>query len=469
MIIFALVLLYLVFFILNTQSTVWPEMVTYPYLANHGFLLYKDIGIPYTPILVWFLQIAEGFFGYTPQVVIGIIILNATINLLLVWVISKKIWVFSKFAPLLSILFYGLWFFYLEGNGFWFDIFEVPFVLGAFYFMYCFLFREKKTSQLIWGVIFLSLALLIKQSALWMTLVSGLMIVIVEFGQTTKLIRSLTIFIVSFLAPILVTCAVFLIQGNLNEYLFWAYQYTYLIMPFAKDAHSDPRTGGTIKLTMILLGLVPLFVNKFKEFKELLFMLGFLAASFMFTYPRWEIFHLQPFLAVLSVIGPPLLASYLFRKEQIRKVVIAGLVIYLLVSSLIVGRQLQRFWQKPIRFFEPEIYQVAKIIREKGYTSAVVYNSHDQLYPLLNMTVPVRLYVQNFATFMVDVPDIQERLIEEFEKSKPKYVIYTPVSGRGGVLPGDFRPEKFGNYIDQNYILKEKLPVSTWILERKIK
>src|SRR5216684_3579309 len=78
-----LVHLVLLFF---TRFTLWPEMVVYPYLLNHGFLLYRDIINPYPPLLAYKLSFFASLFGYQPapyQILTWLIILITDVAIFL--------------------------------------------------------------------------------------------------------------------------------------------------------------------------------------------------------------------------------------------------------------------------------------------------------------------------------------------------------------------------------------------------
>jgi len=66
MIIFGLIGLFTLhlFILIHLQFTSWPEMFSYPYLLNNGFNLYKDIALPYQPLLMLILSVVYKIFGY---------------------------------------------------------------------------------------------------------------------------------------------------------------------------------------------------------------------------------------------------------------------------------------------------------------------------------------------------------------------------------------------------------------------
>ncbi|MFC1624889.1 hypothetical protein ACFL15_00775 [Patescibacteria group bacterium] len=53
-----------IFILFGLQFTAWPEMFSYPYLRNNGFLIYKDMIHPYPPVLTLALSIIFKILGY---------------------------------------------------------------------------------------------------------------------------------------------------------------------------------------------------------------------------------------------------------------------------------------------------------------------------------------------------------------------------------------------------------------------
>src|SRR5258708_3483596 len=116
------------------QFTVWPEMVSFPYLINHGFILYKDAIHAYPPLLVLVLAILNTIFGYGPWILKGFAWTFLLVNDVLIFLIIKK------FTKKNNLAFVGLVFYiftepFLEGNMVWPDIVIVTPLLFSFYYL----------------------------------------------------------------------------------------------------------------------------------------------------------------------------------------------------------------------------------------------------------------------------------------------------------------------------------------------
>lgn len=438
-----------------TQFTAWPEMLTYPYLLNNGFVLYRDLIVQYTPLMIWFLQIVERLFGYSTQTLIILTWALFLINISLIFILSKKIWHGVKGA-ILSVFIFSLWFVYFEGNGFWFELFQTPFILLAFYFLYCHFFNKSK-NDLILGGFFLSLSFFIKQSAFWIILIIFGWIIFNNFKKNN--LQKITNDLITILAPFILlfisTVVVAFYGGYLKEYINWAYVFTFLQFPFSKGFQVYPNITQLIKLLVPLVFLLPILLAILKRERKATFAGLFLLAAFMAAFPRWGLFHLMPFLAVGALVAPPYI--------RVGKKLIAAILI---IWVIVIIRQDARVWLKPTRFFEPEILKLAEKIKENGYEDFFIFNGPDQLYVLTKTVPKVRPYVQNFAWFM-ESDGMQQQVASSLNNTNPQFIVFSPFSGHGGFNIGDYRPNILANFIEKNYTLKIKLSDNIWILKKR--
>src|SRR3989304_5888505 len=152
--------------LLNTQFTLWPEMVVYPFLMNNDFSLYTDLIMPYQPAFPVFLEFFSRIFGYQPlpyQILTWFLIILTDI---LIFLISKKI------SGKISLAFSSLVFFSIISipfgiNGLWFDLVQTPFIILSCYFFYLFL-KNPRNILLIYAFLLVTVAYFIKQQAIWL-------------------------------------------------------------------------------------------------------------------------------------------------------------------------------------------------------------------------------------------------------------------------------------------------------------
>jgi len=208
MIIFGLISLLVLHLLILThlQFTSWPEMFSYPYLLNNGFSLYKDIALPYQPLLMLILSVVYKIFGYnllTLQIFAWMLILLSDI---LIFLISKKILGFklSNLAPvLLMVLITPI----ASGNTLWFDLATIPFILLAF--------LASLYNKFLFMGFFFAAAFYIKQQ-------TGLAILFLSiYFLFSKRFKDLFGFILGFLALSLLVLAYIIYNGIFQDYLFW--------------------------------------------------------------------------------------------------------------------------------------------------------------------------------------------------------------------------------------------------------
>jgi 4-amino-4-deoxy-L-arabinose transferase-like glycosyltransferase len=444
--IWVLVVIYFTLLIFLTQHTGWIEMVVYPYLLNHGFTYYKDLIMPYPPLLLWVLQSVEKVFGYSPMVLIVLSLLLGLLNTWLIYFFSLKIWKSNKLA-LSSVFIYSLWFFFFEGNGLWFELFQTPFILAAFYFLYDYFFMSEKeqVKKLFLAGLFLGIAFFIKQNVVWLMILSfGLCLIY----KRANLIKVVTWLALPFLGLLVLTSAVAYLGGYLNEYWQWAFNYSFLYFPTSPGHNAYPTLADLSRVAIVLVCLLPMLFGKF-SFKKL-FLLLFLLGAFMSALPRWGLFHLQPFLAVLALVTPEYIGQWLGKKPVIKGVLVVGV---LLIWIAIVTRQDLRMFNKPIRFFEPQIYSQAMQISNLGTDSIYILNGSDQIYPISGTVPKVKPYVQNFAWYL-EYDGLQDQVISSLQSVKPKLIIVSPFQEPAGFGIGHYRPQKILEYVNQNYQVK---------------
>lgn len=468
---FLLLFFYSIFVSFNTEFTAWVEMLVYPYLLNNGFLPYKDVVAPYTPLVLYFLQIFTQIFGYEPRNFQILTIILGWLNSFLIFWTIKKIWK-HNLAAYFGACSYALWFFYFEGNGIWFELLLTPLIICFFYHSYKYLFKAQKNSDLIISSLLLALIFFSKQSGIYFSIVFILWLLIFSRMNPKKILKPILFLVLSFSLVFTITSLVALLGNYLFDYWRWAFQFTFLEFPFSSGHKIYPTSSQILKLTIPLIILMPLIYKVVKLEKNALYIFFLILASFMLVFPRWGLFHLQPFIALLFIGSSHFFIDFLLKYESLpiikkpknfSKFVLFFVVI---VWIVVTGRQMQRFWDKPIRFFDPTIYRIASEISARGYTNNVyIFNSPDQLYLLTGSVPAIKPYVQNFS-WQMEVPGVQEKIVASLHLNRPEYIIYSPVNDPGGLEVGRYEPKKIVEYLKTHYILKDKIADDVWVLEK---
>jgi len=393
------------FLLINLRFTAWPEMILYPWLQSQGFKLYQDIINPYTPGLLLTL------FSWFKLV--GFSLLNLK---LLTWltIIVIDLLIFS-IAGLPALIFFILLQPIFDGNGLWFDLFLTPILLLAYKYRSPF---------------FISLAFFIKQSAVYLF--------ILFFKKLPRLI-----FFTFFFAFIF--GLIFYFQDILKDHLFWSYQYPFFKLPFL-PGHKD---WGSLNLWLLsLFPFVLLFAYRFSQTKKLNWLLDkkdpapWVLLTFLFVFPRFELFHLQPALAFLALFFAKTLcysdhphchsehSRGISRacEPHIRGRSFGRLRMTVLLAPYLIlvwHRQIKLFWHQPTRFFEPEIFQTATQIKsEINDQSIFLYQAPDQLYYLLNTQLN-KPWAAQFSWYL-SVPQLSQRIINSLDQNPPQYCFIAP-------------------------------------------
>ena len=412
-----------IFLLVNLRFEAWPEMLVYPYLLQKDFLLYRDIINPYLPLFTGFLHL---FFS-----VVGLSLTNlklltwAIIALsdgLIFWIVRKR---YGKKAALFALSFFIIFQPLLDGNGLWFDLALAPILLLAFHWQSPFL---------------LATSFFIKQSVLWLL---------------PTLIKKWKKLILALIVLFLISTAIFSIQGTLSDYLFWAWQFPFTLF-HQMPGYKDFGTSRVWSLALFPFALPAVLYVLGKPKLRLLLKsdqpLLWALLSFLFIFPRFGLFHLQPALAFAALsLGQSIqkisLKKY-FKKSTFKLFAIG----YVLLASLIWHRHIRLFWHKPPRFFEPEIYAAAQNLAELTQPNEplLFLNAPDQLF-FLSQRLPPKPWAITFPWYM-EIPGIQERLIQAVKDQAVQSVVFSHYQNQGGYVPGSYRPDKLDQFIRTEFV-----------------
>ncbi len=446
--IICILLIHLLFLTL-TRFTLWPEMLAYPYLLNHGFLLYSDIINPYPPLLINLLSIFTKQFSYE---VLPIQILTwSTIFIIDIAIFTLGL----KIAKNLSLAFASLIFFVVLSvpfgvNGIWFDLFQAVPILLSVFSMYLYLQNPKIKKNLIISFCLLALSYSVKQQAVWVFawyIFLGL-ITLKKFKK--NVFHFLLLSLLPFLIIVIPLMGLFLKKEIWGDFLFWT-----VYIPFFK---SSALPGYILfpnmkqLLVLIVLGLIFLPSLLRYKLKDTYFALtGFVL--FIFAYPRFDYFHLIPSLAVLC-LGFGKNIQYLAKSNLKIKLISLSAVLLLAVFSI---RYFSRNWTTETRFFENEVYQTAKFMQIINPSNEPVFlqNVSAQLLVVAGH-VPTKPWADSFPWYL-EIPGVQEKVIEGIKNDNPAFVVYKPYQNTGEFDLASYRPKLIAGYIDENYVESFKI------------
>jgi len=465
---FLVPLILLIHFILliNLRFTAWPEMILWPYFILKGLLPYRDIAMAHNPLLIFDLAIFYKIFGislFNLKIYTWVLILLT--DLLIYWV-AKKITKREKVA-LLSLAFYVLWQPFFEGNGVWFDLVLAPLALLIFYFLW--------NKEFFWSGIFSGLAVLVKQTAFWFILPIGFtfwFLKNLKFKSIKKFLTGLTVPLVIFL--------VYLIKvGIFQDFYFWAIQFGIGYLPHAPGQFQLPTLKQFLALGVPYAFIIPAIWFLIKKVKiqekgQILILLVWCFFASLGIFPRWGYLHFQPFLPFLAIISGILISyfracektSFAYINISYKRLYWAAYLVLIILGTIYLQVRFYRLnWQKADRFFEEETLEAAVWLKENTYPGEKIFilNSWDHLYALTNTLPANSPWVPTLPWYM-EYPGIQEEIVADLEKEKPKLVVFEPYREKG---LGSYRPEKIDKFLRENYLNTKIIAGRFWILEPK--
>lgn len=396
---------------------VWPEMLVMPFLQQNGFELYRDMIVPWTPGLMWILHGWFDLVGFS----VGRLKLFTWVLIVgidfLVFFIARKKW--GGKAGLTALAFFVLFQPVFDGNGLWFDLAAAPFLLLAYFW------RQP---------LLLGPAFLIKQSAAWLILV---------FTADRK---KIFMGILGILGGLGVSAIYFFFRGTAGDYWNWAYDFAFWKFP-AMPGHRDLgnwRLWLLAAVPFILIGMMRWIRRERRTgwITEDPFWWAILAIPF--ALPRFGLFHFQPALAFLSLAAGQMYKSY--KNYKYYKIFSLLGVFYL---ALVWQRTIVFQWQKPDRFLEPEVYQLAaKVALTMRKDEPVLLVNAPELVYVLADRLPPKPWLTQFPWFL-ELPGFQEVLVEKFKRQNLHQLVIEQYKDEGKFVPGSYQPKILLEYVSK--------------------
>lgn len=451
------------FLLFNLQFTAWPEMFSYAYLKNNGFLLYKDIIHPYPPLLTLVLSYIYRVFGYSLFVLQTVSWLTILASGVLVFLISQKITKNDNIA-LLTLGIYVLLQPFLEGNMLWFDIAIVlPILAGAFFALR---WLDKEGSQklnIFLAGLFFGIASLIKQTA-GIFLVAFLIFLVFRKTKIKEFLHFLV-------GPILIW-GIFLgriIQENqLTEFWNWTIFYPlFLWRDFPGYVQMELSARELLTLGIFLVPVIAyvLLRNKIKDEKFWLLVL-FLIAGLVAIYPRFSFFHFQP-----SLVFFVLLYGYIAQGLNLQQRIIGIFLFFLFLFPFIYKPAFTFEWRKEHRFYGQQEKEFAEFLKIKigEKKNVFLFGLPSQFYSMTG-TLPPKPWTDNFGWYL-EIPGVQEMVVERWSNPPagglPDFIFWRMPSSGNWFDLGTYQPQKIVSWIKENYTKKEEVSSGIWLWIRK--
>jgi len=413
--------------LMNLRFTAWPEMVSFPFLSNNGYILYKDMIHAYPPVLTIILGVMYKIFGYKLIVLKIITWLIIILNDVLIVKITQKI-SGSSLWSLISLIFYVFTQPFLEGNMLWYDLAIVPAILFAF-------LSILNRKYFIAGFFF-AVAALAKQNAALFLIFSIFYVLYRE-----RSIKKLAVFLIGPLLLIATFITKLIADSSLMDFLNWT-----LIYP-AKYWTNFPgyvQMGLSHRQLLIFIALcLPAFFV-FLRRKHLLLILYFML-SCVLIYPRFSFFHFQAGIAFSAI-----LFGIFINKSKTKLMLITPLFICLfVVASFPV---LKTDWQKESRFWGSEEIKTAKLINNSTKDGDLLYffGPHSAIYVFANR-LPPKPWVDNYSWYF-EIPGVQEDIIKKWNTNMPSYIFAVRQEDGNWFDLGTYRPSKIMDWVKEEKI-----------------
>ncbi len=423
------------------QFTAWPEMVSFPFLINHGFVTYSDMVHAYPPLLISTLSVLYKIFGYKILVLKVFGWSSILVSDLLIFKIILKI-MKKQNTALFGVLVYVILQPILEGNMVWPDLFIVPFLLLTFLML-----SQKKY---FFAGVAIGLALLTKQTAVLYIVYCILYIVLTE-----RNLRKLINFTIGGSIIGLLFLLNLISQKSLVDFVNWTIIYP---SKYWTKFPGYVQLSPTLRENLILLTLIAPFAflvlkakNKIFADKNFLLLFGFLICGIVGVYPRFSFFHFQGALAFLVI-----LYLYLIKNKYI----------LLIPVFLILILQYNQINLKGDRFWSQSDLDLAQIIESDSIINKPIYllGVPSQYYVFANR-LPNIPWLDGFGWYL-EIPGVQEEVIQGFKKNPPEEIFWqTPIDGNWYDI-GAYQPKMISDYIVNNYTKTKEIQKGLWEWKR---
>lgn len=450
-----LLLLLHLFLLRSTLFTLWPEMIVYPYLQNHGFLLYRDLINPYPPLIPHLLSVFAQHFGYEPhpyKYLTSAIILLVDIS---IFIVAKKLFVNVKYA-LFSVTFFVIFSSAFGVNGLWFDLIQTPLILFSVYFFSIFL-KSLKQKHLVLAFSLLTVAFFIKQQILPLI---AFFTLIALYKAQKQFLKTLQFLIAPALIIFALELVIFTIQKTNNDFIFWT-----ITFPFLKASQMPGYVSlPSLKQQLTVISLFALFLPLILKGKvQEKFITSFAAITLLFSYPRFDYFHLVPTLGILSVAVGPNVSHFLKINNKL-KIITSVLSILVFVFAF---KHYKNNWTHAVRFFDMDIYEASSFLQKSEPKSSPVYiqNGPDQILPLSGR-LPIKPWADEFSWYL-EAPGLQDRIVNSLREESPSYILFKPYEQGEKYEIGAYIPQKIRSYIDDNYHNYLQVTDDYWLKVKK--
>ncbi|MBL7036663.1 glycosyltransferase family 39 protein [Candidatus Microgenomates bacterium] len=425
----------------SLQFTAWPEMLSFPYMINNGFTIYKDFHHVYQPLLTFILLGVYKIFGFN---LLTLKFFTFTLIVLIDLMIFLNLKKLTK-KNLLSLSVLALYVFLqpiFDGNMLWYDVAVILPILVSVYFL---------KSNLFMSGLFVAISFLVKQQAV---LIGLPMFIYLLVTKTKK--KDVLSFIYGCALPVLVLATMLQAAKLFPDYLFWTFEFPLLHLPKIPGYAILPNSREIKIFAVVAATLLAGFALNYKKLNEdpvkvkfylLLSILFFLVLS---AFPRFSLFHLQPALAVFVILLGVLMS---FNRKFFIVLIIP---IFFLWKNVLVSSNFED------RFYGAGEKQFASELKSRSIGEKVYLLGPNSVEYVMSGTIPPKPWIENYV-WHFEIPGVQEKMIDGWKIDPPIYIYWSkPKSGNWHDL-ATYQPQKIVKYINTNYIKIDEIDnVEIW-------
>jgi hypothetical protein len=431
------------------------ETALYPWLMNHGWVLYRDIRDQHGPLFPSLLSVLPDPGSAGTQFVVMLMLVACTALLIAVaaWRVSGPL------AALIGVGLYSIWILPFDGAHVWYDLGLAPFYLAALLVGWELLNRRGSNwAPVVLGLL-MSLAFLLKQQAA-VALVAGLAL------SPFRSPRPIALYLAAASLPVLISVLAFSSAGTLGDYVYWVV--TYNLSPTYVQGASAPIPSAdwplllAVSAPVLALAVSPkVLQGMWKRQRGMIFFAaGLLIAATLPVWPRYARFHLAGALPLLALFGGIAIWKLLVNFPGIRSRALlpwAAGVMLILFSLRLTGpsgvRALNAVWQsQPATLpFSSNIGPLRDWVQSRTPVDQpiLVYDLDSTLYRVLERQPPKPW--SPFFPWILEGDSTAKQWVEGIEIARPRIALVTPefVAGRHLPIPDGGKSE---DYLRANYV-----------------